>query len=141
MIKNKILFYSLSFTWGIIVSLIGSIVALVLLIAGYKPKKWGHCWYFEVGRGWGGLEFGPFFIVNKNPSIQVRNHELGHGFQNCKYGPAMIFISLMSMCRYWYREFKYNRKGLIPTTDYDDIWFEGEATKLGTEFIESLDKN
>lgn len=141
MIKNKVTFYVLSFTWGIVVSLIGSIVALALLIAGYKPKKWGHCWYFEVGYGWGGLEFGPFFIVNKNPSTHVRNHELGHGFQNCKYGPAMVFISLMSICRYWYRELKYNRKGLMPPTDYDDIWFESEASRLGTEFIESLDKN
>lgn len=141
MIKNKAAFYTLSFTWGIIMSLIGSIVALVLLILGYRPKKWGHCWYFEVGQGWGGLELGPFFIASKNASKHTKNHEHGHGFQNCKYGPFMVVISIMSACRYWYREFKYHRKGLIPPTNYDDIWFEGEATKLGTEFIESLDKN
>ena len=34
-----ILFYVLSFTWGIIMSLIGAIVFLVLMCIGYKPKK------------------------------------------------------------------------------------------------------
>ena len=137
MIKNKATFYTLSFTWGIIMSLVGSLVALVLLIAGYRPKRWGHCWYFEVGKGWGGLELGPFFLTSENPSKHTRNHEHGHGFQNCKYGPGMVVISIMSACRYWYREFKYHRKGLTPPTKYDDIWFEGDATKLGTEFMEA----
>jgi hypothetical protein len=138
MIKNKALFYALAFTWGIIMTLIGCIVALGFIIFGYRPKKWGHCWYFEVGEGWGGVELGIFFITNKNPSKHVRNHELGHGFQNCKYGPFMVVISLMSAFRYWYREFKYYRKGLTPPTAYDDAWYEGEATKLGTEFINTF---
>jgi hypothetical protein len=139
-IKDKKTFYALSFTWGIVMSLIGSIVALVLLIMGYRPNKWGHCWYFEVGSGWGGLELGPFFLTSKKPSEHTKNHEHGHGFQNCAYGPGMIIISLMSAGRYWYRKLKYHRKGLTPPTKYDDIWFEGEATKLGTEFIESLNQ-
>lgn len=138
MIKNKATFYTLSFTWGIIMSIVGSLVAAVLFIAGYKPKKWGHCWYFEVGDNWGGLELGPFFLTDKNPSEHVRNHEHGHGFQNCTYGPFMVIISLMSAFRYWYRELKYNRKGLTPPTKYDDIWFEGEATRLGTEFMNTF---
>ena len=137
-INNKVIFYTLSFTWGIIMSLMGSVVALVLLITGHKPQKWGHCWYFEVGKGWGGLELGPFFLVSKNASKHTKNHELGHGFQNCAYGPFMVVVSLMSACRYWYRELKYHRKGLTPPTAYDDVWYEGEATKLGTEYINSL---
>jgi hypothetical protein len=141
MIRNRTIFYLLSFTWGIIMTLVGCLVTLVLLIAGYKPKKWGHCWYFEIGEYWGGLELGPCFLTNKNPSKHTRNHEHGHGFQNCKYGPFMVIISLMSAGRYWYRELKYNRKGVVPPTKYDDIWFEGEATKLGTAFIESISSN
>jgi hypothetical protein len=35
--RNKTLFYVLSWTWGIIMTLIGAIVALVLIIAGKKP--------------------------------------------------------------------------------------------------------
>ena len=34
-----------------------------------------------------------------------------------------------SIVRYWYRELKYYRKGLVPPTKYDDIWFEGQATR------------
>ena len=140
MLKNKVAFYALSFTWGIIMSLVGCLVALVLLIAGYKPKKWGYCWYFEVGENWGGLELGIFFITNKNASKSIKNHEHGHALQNCKYGPFMVVISIMSATRYWYRELKYHRKGLTPPTAYDDAWYEGDATKSGTEFIEALNK-
>jgi hypothetical protein len=140
-IKNKATFYALSFSWGIIMTLVGCVVAIALLVTGHRPKKWGHCFYFEVGkRNWGGMELGIFFLTNKNPSNRIRNHEHGHGFQNCAFGPFMIVISLMSMCRYWYRELKYNRKGLTPPTAYDDAWYEGQATQLGTEFIESLNK-
>ena len=140
MIKSKKQFYTLSFTWGIIMTLVGCLVAAVLLATGHKPKKWGYCWYFEVGTGWGGLELGIFFLTSKNPGNHTRNHEHGHAFQNCMYGPGMIVISIMSACRYWYREFKYHRKGITPPTSYDDEWYEGEATKLGTEFIEWLNK-
>ena len=57
-------------------------------------------------------------------------HECGHGIQNCIWGPLMIFVvCIPSATRYWYREFKYHRKGLTPPTKYDDIWFEGQATR------------
>jgi hypothetical protein len=140
MIKNKYTFYMLSFTWGIIMSLVGIVAALGLLLSGHMPKKWGYCWHFEVGNDWGGLSLGPVFLTSKNPSVHTRNHEHGHSFQNCKYGPGMIIISLMSVSRYWYRELKYNRKGLTPSTAYDNAWYERDATKLGTEFINSLEK-
>lgn len=47
----------------------------------------------------------------------------------------MIIISLMSFGRYWYRELKYYKKGLKPPTAYDDAWYEGNASKVGEEFI------
>ena len=140
MVKNKSAFYALSFTWGILMTLAGCFVAAVLIIAGYRPKKYGYCWYFEVGEGWGGLEMGIFFLVSKDASEHTKMHEHGHGFQNCMYGPAMVGISIASAVRYWYREFKYHRKGLTPPTAYDDIWFEGEATKLGTDFMSTFEK-
>lgn len=138
MIKNKATFYTLSFTWGIIMTVVGCVAAAALLVAGYKPKKWGYCLHFELGGNWGGVSLGPVFITSKNPSTHTKNHEHGHSIQNCTYGPFMVVISLMSVCRYWYREFKYYKKGLTPTTAYDDTWYEGEATKLGTDFIDSL---
>ena len=136
---NKFVFYILSFTWGLPMTLIGCIVSLILLIMGYKPKKYGYSWYFEVGNNWGGLELGVCFLTNKNPSTHTKNHEVGHTIQNCYWGFLMPFvISIPSAIRYWYREFKYNRKGLTPLTKYDDVWFESDASKRGTEFIKSL---
>jgi hypothetical protein len=47
----------------------------------------------------------------------------------------MLFvITIPSAIRYWYREIRA-RKGLKNETGYDDIWFEGDATRRGEEFI------
>ena len=65
-------------------------------------------------------------------------HESGHGIQNAIMGPLFIFlVAIPSAARYWYRELKFNRKGLTPPTAYDAIWFEGSATYLGTTFVKT----
>ena len=142
MIRNKFLFYFLSFTWGLPVTLVGCIVGMVLLVTGHKPKKYGYCYYFEVGNGWGGLELGVIFLVNKNPSIHTRNHEHGHAFHNCWFGPFMPFVvSIPSAFRYWYRTLFYHNKGTLPKTKYDDVWFEGTASSLGSNFMKWYNNN
>lgn len=134
-IRDKRSFYLLSFTWGLPMTLIGCIVAIILLATGHKPKKWGYCYYFEVGENWGGLELGPIFLTSRNPSEYTRNHEHGHAFQNCKFGFLMPFVvSIPSAIRYWYRRFK-EKSGAPCTTGYYDIWFERQASDLGTEFM------
>ena len=138
MIKNKATFYILSFTWGIIMTLLGVVTTIALLIACHKPKKWGHGWYFELDESdtWGGFNLGPMFVVSKGASEHTKNHEFGHGLQNCKYGLLTpLIVHIPSFIRFWYREFKYYKRGLEPTTAYDDAWYEGEASKLGTEFM------
>jgi hypothetical protein len=136
---NKFVFYLLSFTWGLLMTIIGLIVALILIIAGYKPEKYGYCLHFKIGNYWGGISLGLVFITDKTPSKHTKNHEHGHSIQNCYWGILFPFvIAIPSVVRYWYRELKYYRKGKAPTTDYDAIWFEGDATKRGTKFIESL---
>lgn len=133
---KKFPFYLLSFTWGLPMTLLGSVVALILIVAGYKPKRWGYCYYFELGNDWGGLELGVFFLKGKNNSDYTKNHEHGHAIQNCYFGFFMPFIvSIPSAMRYWYREIR-SKMGLENKTAYDDIWFEGHATKIGTEFIQ-----
>lgn len=108
---SKPLFYILSVTWGCIMTTIGAIVALVLLILGYRPKKWNYCYYFEVGENWGGIELGMFFITDKSSSIRTKNHEHGHGIQNCYLGVFMPFVvCIPSAARYWLREFKTQKK-------------------------------
>lgn len=139
MIRNKFLFYFLSFTWGLPMTLIGCLAAAILLAIGYKPKKWGYCYYFEVGENWGGVELGFIFITNKNPSEHIKSHECGHGLQNCMFGFLMPFVvCIPSATRYWYREYlvRSGKKKYSELPDYDAAWFEYQATTLGTKFID-----
>ena len=129
---NIITFYLLSFTWGILVSLTGIIVSLVLMTLGHKPHKNRYGWYFELGPKNAGFSLGPMAIIG-SPSKYLTNHEFGHAIQNCFYGPFMIFIILASIIRFWYREWLVNSKEVnredLP--EYDSIWFEHEASKVG----------
>jgi hypothetical protein len=134
-VRDKCAFYLLSFTWGLPLTLVGCIVAIVLLATGHKPKKWGYCYYFEVGQNWGGLELGPIFLTDKSPSVYTKNHEHGHAFQNCKFGPLMPFVvSLPSAVRYWYRRIRTTMGNPVKTSYYS-VWFESEASTLGKEFM------
>lgn len=135
---KRFLFYFLNLTWGLPLNIVGGLVAVVLLLAGKKPKRWGDCFYFEVGENWGGLELGIFFLTSKNPSIHTRNHEHGHAIQNCFFGVFMPFIvSIPSAIRYWYRRIR-TKKGLVNKTAYSDIWFEKQADILGKKYIKTL---
>ena len=137
---SKLKFYLLSFTWGLPLTLIGLIVSLVMLCMGCKPHKWGYCYYFEVGEGWGGLEFGVIFLVSKTASDHTKNHELGHGIQNCYWGPlTLLVIWIPSAIRYQYRKIRA-KLGYQNKTKYDDFWAEGQASRWGTELIEKLNK-
>lgn len=137
---SKKTFWILSWTWGFIMTFLGFITFFVLRIMGYQPYRNQYGWVFEIGENWGGVEVGPIAIVNKNPGQHILNHEFGHSLQNCYFGPFMILISLASAVRYWYREYLTKIKK-IPYTElpaYDDIWFEGTATYLGTFYKEKI---
>ena len=138
---NKFVYYLLSFTWGLPMTLLGSIISLILIICGHRPHKWLYGYYFVIGHGWGGLELGPFFLVSDNVSRRTLNHEFGHGIQNCFFGPLMPFmVSIPSAIRYWYREFLVKKKGYrySDLPDYDSIWFEGQATNIGNKYDKAL---
>jgi hypothetical protein len=111
---------------------------LVLIARGKKLKKWGYSYYIEVGKNWGGLELGMFFLTCENPSDSLKCHEFGHGIQNCYFGWTMPFVvSIPSAIRYWYRTIRsslgHENKG-----NYDDAWFEGQASELGKYYIERI---
>jgi hypothetical protein len=59
-------------------TLIGSLIFSLLQLVGFKPKKNQYGYVFEIGKGWGGVEMGPFAIVNENPSQHILDHEFGH---------------------------------------------------------------
>ena len=115
-------------------NIIGALVALALLCAGYKPKRFGPCIYFVVGKHWGGVNLGMFFLTDSYETEHTKRHEFGHSIQNARYGLLFPFIvAIPSAIRYWVLTYK-EKKGQ-PVPDYDSVWFEGEATKLGYEYI------
>lgn len=98
-------FWFVQCTWGFIMTFIGALVTLGLIIAGKKPKRIGPEIYTEVGKNWGGLELGGFFICNKNAGNKTKYHECGHAIQNLIWGPLFPFIiAIPSATRYWLRK-------------------------------------
>lgn len=127
-------YWLISLTWGGIMTFIGAVAALGLLVIGHKPKHLGPNVYFVVGKNWGGVELGAFFLTSAAGENTTKYHEAGHGLQNLIWGPLMPFVvCIPSAVRYWYRELKYYRKGVTPPTEYDSIWFEGQATRWGNK--------
>ncbi len=123
------LFYLLSFSWGLPVTLAGCIVALILRIGGVKPERAGYCYCYRIGHNWGGFSLGIFIFVCKEATVKTLWHEHGHGLQNCVFGPFMPFVvSLPSAVRYWSRRLKKNKSALKP---YESAWFESQATRVG----------
>ena len=134
---GKKAYYFLSCTWGIFATLAGGVMALALIITGHKPKRWGYAWYFEAGENWGGASLGPFFVKDRTSGTRLMNHEFGHSIQNCYFGPLMPFlVSIPSSARYRYRDFREKVLKKPSRTPYDSVWFEGQATRLGTEFMD-----
>lgn len=130
LMKYKWLYYLLSWTWGILMNIIGLFASLILIIARKKPLKFRNIWYFEVFDHWGGVSLGCVFIRDISSWDSVNYHEYGHTFQNAILGPFFLFVvAIPSAIRYWYQTIR-EKKGL-ENKPYDDIWFEGSATSIG----------
>ena len=140
---SKKIYWVLSFTWGLPITLLGLITAVVLLCCGKKPYRHMYGYVFTVGENWGGLNLGPTTLACKTAHLATLNHEFGHSIQNCYFGPFMPFVvAIPSTIRYWYREWlvHYGRKKYYELPNYDAIWFEGGATRIGNEFYKALSK-
>ena len=137
LIFKRTLFYILSCTWGAIMTAIGLVVLLVTLPFGKFGIYHGRI-YKRIGKNWGGVELGCFFLCDENAGEHTLAHEAGHGLQNCIWGPLFPFvIAIPSAARYWYREYIYktNKEKYRQLPDYDAIWFEGQATKWGKTYV------
>ena len=134
---SKELYWLLSLTWGLPLTLMGLVFALCLSCFGKKPKHNMYGWVYELGPICGGFSLGPITIAPSDPSLRMLNHEFGHSIQNCYFGLLMPFVvSIPSMLRFWYRELAMSigHKSLNDLPPYDAIWFEGTATSIGNEF-------
>lgn len=123
-------FYLLSFTWGLPMSLLGCLVCGVLMCFGKRPKRYGHAFYIPIGGGgWGGLELGWFFLVDKYESEFIKNHELGHAYQSaCILGWAYPIFWLIAIVRYWVHRFGVH-------LEYHKWWLERQANDIGSELM------
>ena len=144
--KVRFLYYLLACIWGILLTIAGIVITAALWIASLFNKNIKfekYYWIYNIKIGpdyWGGLEMGLMFIRDQKSIESVNAHEFGHTFQNCLFGPFMLFlVSLPSAIRYWYRELKYERKNLTCPTDYDAVWFEDAATQCGSYVINYLE--
>lgn len=137
MILSKKIWWVLSLTWGLFLTLLGLTTALILLCCGYKPYRHLYGWVFTVGDNWGGFNMGPITVVSKTAHSSTLNHEFGHSVQNCYFGPLAIFlVAIPSAIRYWYRTIivKTGRKQTHELRPYDEAWFEHMATNLGNRY-------
>lgn len=116
---------------GWLVCAVAQVVRVVLRLF-VKPEMYrGICEHYKVGKSWGGLEMGFFFITGKN-STGSAQHEVGHLVQTAKIPCLkMVLLSIASALRYWKRRLSKNNKGR-----YDDWWFQGQASKLGIEYVQ-----
>lgn len=131
---RKFLYYFLNVTWGLPMTLIGSMVALFCLLTGRRPLRHAGSIYFTLGEYWGGVSFGLFFFVDKHTDTHTKNHEYGHSLQNAILGPFMPFIvGIPSAIRYWV--FVIRRRLGKQNPRYESIWFEAQATKWGTDTV------
>lgn len=136
---KRFLFYFLSFTWGALMSIIGLVVLIVTLPFGKFGIYHGRI-YKRIGKNWGGLELGCFFLCDQTAGDSTLKHEAGHTIQNCIWGPLTPFvIGIPSAIRYWYREiiWRKDRERYRQLPDYDAIWFEGQATNWGEKYVKT----
>lgn len=140
---SKISFWALSLTWGLPITLLGLITAVVLLCFGKKPYRYLYGWVFTIGDNWGGFNLGPITVACEKTHYTTLNHEFGHSIQNCYFGPLMPFlIAIPSAIRYWYyttmiKTGKKNSSSALYL--YNQIWFEKMATKFGNKYWRKLE--
>lgn len=124
-------YYLIEWTWGLPMTLIGLITFLIAKSFGCRTYWYRNAMCIVVPWDFGGLEMGMFFVRGEHCE-SVCAHEYGHSIQNLWWGPLMPFvICIPSGIRYWYREIRYSIAHKPCKTKYDDIWFEGQATRLG----------
>ena len=134
--KHRWLYYLLACTWGFIATFLGVLLTGILGIAKIFNKNIvfrKYHWIYSISLGpdyWGGFEMGLMFVRDQKSWEALEWHEFGHTFQNCLFGPFMLFlVSIPSAIRWWYQWFR-TRKGK-ENKAYDAMWFEDSASCCG----------
>ena len=143
-ILSRTLFIILSLTWGFLLTLCGAItVGAILSYAKVKKlpvtlKKHGYCYYLNVGKSWGGLNLGLFFLTDSRDSISTKWHEHGHAIQNCFWGPLTPFVITIPSALRYHARVNAIARGESNLPKYDSAWFEHDATLTGRKYRKHL---
>lgn len=133
----KIIINILNHTWGGIMTLIGYVARVILACRKIHGTDYGVARCYVCGRNWGGVSLGTTIIISETADEETIAHEIGHTIQNARWGLLFPFvIAIPSAIRYWYREYlkRSGKKEWWELPDYDAVWFEAQATKLGESF-------
>lgn len=152
---RKILFWFVQCTWGIIDNIIGTLIFIVLVCTGHKPRKFGNQVHFLFGTKSGsfGLNFGWVAVVAVRDAnidkyywtyLSLLMHEHGHFIQNLFMGPFCTIMQIVSAIRFWYRRIvrkrntRYLKSGKPEKYkvlgSYNAFWFEGQADYFGEKY-------
>ncbi len=143
-VKHRVLYYIISLTWGLLLTIFGFLVTLALLIGRIFNKNIHfkkYYWIYGISAGpdyWGGFETGLMFVRDQKSTLSVDSHEFGHTFQNTLFGPFQIIWSLTSVVRYWYIDLFFDRKNKTYPKAYDSYWLEDAASQCGKYAIEYI---
>ena len=144
-LKHRWLYYFMACTWGIIMTILGCLITLILAIVKiFIPDKItfkSFYWIYGIKVGpdvWGGCEMGLMFLRDQESTVEgIDWHEFGHTFQNCLFGPLFPFIvAIPSAIRYWLRIWFPNKEW----APYDGAWFEDAATQCGEYAVKFLNQ-
>lgn len=137
-IKDLLKFYLLSFTWGIVWTILGFLIFIIMWIFFSDQMKIrfidGRIAVTMTNSRFGGVSLGVVYVVDKSDSRRLHLHELGHTIQNMYFGPLFIpVIAIPSFIRYHWRIYVRNvdYRKYLKLPHYDAVWFEGQATALG----------
>lgn len=140
---NKLLFFILSFTWGLLWTIIGGIIYLVTsftMNSSYVTSGKRNGVRYKTFKGLpGSISLGVFVILDDSMNNEeILKHELGHTIQNIIFGPLFVFlVAIPSGIRaaLWWRIQKRHYKKFGTYKDYEGIWFESQATRLGNKYF------
>lgn len=128
--KHKWLYYLLQCTWGLPANILGGILALYFLSCRKYCFKYKDVFCCGL-KGDAGFSLGLFCFIPLRCSDSFKNHEFGHSIQNAYLGPLYFgVVAIPSAARFFWRALKQKLNKPV-FTDYDAIWFEGQATKSG----------
>ena len=139
---HKVLYYILSYTWGILTTLAGWVMLGFGILFNKKTLvekgKFFTAHYAIFGKNWGGVGVGTSFMVSGNMSkdytTHCKCHELGYTYQAAVWGPfVLIFFYLPSLVRCWCHNVRSKKN--LPTQPYDLIYFEGSASEIGQTLL------